>query len=167
MIKRQITSKEALVKAEDLCARSERCRSEIAEKLRQWGIGSSDAEKILNSLEERRFIDERRYAEAFVRSKFLFSHWGRVKISQALAVKRIPRDFSDEALDLIDEQEYRSAVKSVVKRKAATMDLPLSHEDRAKVARFAMSRGFEWKYIKDALARLDDDDVDDNDAEDF
>lgn len=154
MIKRQLTSKEALVKAEDLCARSERCRSEISEKLRQWGIGSSEKEKILESLENRRFIDEHRYAEAFARSKFLFSRWGRVKIAQALAAKRIPRDFIDEALDLIDEEEYQESVAVIVKRKAQDMDVPLSREDAQRLARFAMSRGFEWKYVKKALDRL-------------
>lgn len=162
MIKRQITAKEALAKAEDLCARSERCRSEIAEKLRRWGLGASDAEKILRRLEERRFIDERRYAEAFVRSKFVFSRWGRVKISQALALKRISRDFTDEALDLIDEDEYRRAVSALVKRKTEGMELPISREDMVRVARFAMGRGFEWKYVKDAVERLGDDDDEEN-----
>lgn len=157
MIRRQLTSKEALAKAEDLCARSERCRSEIAEKLRQWGVGSSDRETILESLESRRFIDERRYTEAFVRSKFLFSRWGRVKISQALAVKRIPRDFVDEALDLIDEDEYQESVAVIVKRRAQGMDMPLSREDAQRLARFAMGRGFEWKYVKKALERLKND----------
>lgn len=161
MIRRQITAKEALVKAEDLCAHSERCRGEISEKLRQWGIGSGDAEKILESLESRRFIDERRYAEAFVRSKFLFSRWGRVKISQALAAKRIPRDLVDEALDCIDEEEYADTASLIVRRKAQGMDLPLSREDAHKVARFAMGRGFEWKYIKRALDRLKNGDEED------
>lgn len=161
MIKRQLTSKEALTRAEDLCARSERCRYEIAEKLRQWGVGQSDASEILDSLEDRRFVDDRRYAEAFVRSKFLFSHWGRIKIAQALAVKRVPRDYVDEAFGLIDEDEYVNTVIKAVNHKAQGMPFPISREDYARLARFAISRGFEWKYVKiaiDKLGRQDDDD---------
>ncbi len=154
MIRHQLTTKDALARAEYLCARSERCKAEISEKLRQWGVGSSDVEKILESLERRRFIDERRYAEAFVRSKFLFSRWGRVKIGQALSVKRIPSDYVDAALELIDEDEYAAAAFLVVKRRAGELSLPLSREYGAQVARFAMGRGFEWRYVKMALDKL-------------
>lgn len=151
MIKRQITAKEALAKAEALCAAGERCRSEIMEKLRRWGMSGSDAVEIIDSLVERRFVDEMRYAGAFVRSKFRYNHWGRVKIAQALAVKRIPRDLIESALSEIDPEEYAEAVGALARRKISGLQFPLSHEDAAKVARSLMSRGFEWNSVKQAI----------------
>ncbi len=75
--------------------------------------------------------------------------------------RRIPRDLVDEALDCIDEEEYADAASLIVRRKAQGMDRPLSREDALKVARFAMGRGFEWKYIKRALDGLKNGDEED------
>ena len=44
--------------------------------------------------------------QAFVRDKYRFNQWGRVKISQALRMKKIPADVIAEGLEEIDEREY-------------------------------------------------------------
>ena len=84
---KQISAKDALVRLETLCARSEQSTGEAREKLRRWGILSADAEKIIDSLVDRRFIDNARFARAFARDKIRFSKWGRIKVSQKLREK--------------------------------------------------------------------------------
>jgi regulatory protein len=80
----------ALAAMQDLCSKSEKCRKDILDKLIPMNFEESDCEWILNRLTEENFIDEKRYASFFVRDKFKFNHWGKIKIRHALYLKKIP-----------------------------------------------------------------------------
>ena len=95
MQRKPLSPEMALSRLATLCARAERCRSELEQKLRLWGIGAADSERILSRLEKERYFDDRRFAAAFTRDKALYSHWGRRKIEAALRLKRIePADIA-------------------------------------------------------------------------
>ena len=81
---------EAYSWAASRCAQKEYCRMELAQKFMQRGLSLSDCNEVLDQLERERFIDEARYACAFVHDKTLYDRWGRMKTRQALAVKNKP-----------------------------------------------------------------------------
>lgn len=138
-----LTAEQALTRAEGLCVKAERSTDEIRQKLRQWGIGERDSAAIMQSLIRRRFIDDRRFARAYVRDKLRFSHWGRLKIARGLRLKGIDRDTAAEALDEIDPDEYTEILARIIAVKRRTLQNPDTYESRAKLLRFAASRGFE------------------------
>lgn len=146
-----IPPEKALIRCEELCARAERCEHELREKMRAWRIDTRDIDAIINSLVTRRFLDDCRYARAFVRDKYRFARWGRRKIAMALKQKRINSDTIDEALEEINQEEYTAVLRSLLKAKAAHMERPLSYEDRMKLFRFAVARGFETQLISSML----------------
>ena len=88
-MKKECSVDEARVKAEIYCAKAERCKCEVLHKLQLWGAPEEHEENILAHLVKEGYIDESRYAKAFVRDKYRFSQWGTMKISQALRLKRI------------------------------------------------------------------------------
>lgn len=149
--RKPVTADNALVRLEELCARSEHCVSELTQKMRTWGVPSCDAARVMASLTEHGFVDERRYTAAFVRDKYRFARWGRRKISMALSVKRIPRDIINDALDEIDEAEYAAALMSVLASKARGIAEGNTYEGRTKLFRHAVSRGFEPQMIINAI----------------
>jgi len=146
-----IPPEKALIRCEELCARAERCEHELREKMRAWRIDSRDIEAIINSLTTRRFLDDSRFARAFVRDKYRFARWGRRKIAMALKQKRIDSDTIDEALEEINQEEYTAVLRTLLKAKAAHMDRPLSYDDRMKLLRFAVARGFETQLVSSLL----------------
>lgn len=146
-----IAPEKALIRCEELCARAERCEHELREKMRAWHIDPRDIEAIINSLTTRRFLDDSRFARAFVRDKYRFAHWGRRRIAMALRQKRIDSDVIDEALEEINQDEYTAVLRSLLKAKAAHMERPLSYEDRMKLLRFAVARGFETQLVSSLL----------------
>lgn len=152
MLKKRISEETARQRLETLCVRGEHCRFELGEKLRRWGFFPSEAEKILDGLEERRFVDDRRFAASFVRDKLLYNHWGRLKISIALRGKRIPSGVIAEALDGIDNEEYERVAESFLRSKARGIKEGYSYEGRNKLYRAGLSRGFESaivaRYVK-------------------
>ena len=153
MIKKPMKPENALARVADLCARSEQCRHEVREKLMRWGIGTADTEKIIARLEQERYIDDSRYARAYVADKFRFAGWGKRKIALMLRSKRIASDSINDALDQIDDDEYFDAALRTL-RSRCRGQLPETREDAARILRFGAQRGFETDILFKALRTL-------------
>jgi recX family len=141
--RKQVTPEQALVRLEELCVRAERCEAELRQKMALWVISPEDADNIIMSLRNRRFLDENRFAAAFVRDKYRFGKWGRRRIIMAMKQKNIPAGIIDSALGEIDQDEYIRILAALLRYKAKTMPRPLEFDDRNKLFRFAIGRGFE------------------------
>lgn len=163
MIRRQITAQEALVKAETLCAKTEYAVSEILKKLKGWGISDSDSRKIISSLIAHKFIDENRFATAYVRDKYRFGRWGRRKIYCGLLQKRIPDGVIKEALDSIDEDEYFRICYSFLSAKSKVLKAENVRDKRMKLFKAAFLRGYETDIVVKVINKLRD--TEDSDAE--
>lgn len=141
----------ALIKLEELCARSEQCSYEAYARLAKWGVSKPMAEKIVARLKAHRFIDDERYAAAFTRDKVVNNHWGFIKIRLALRMRKIDSDIIDEAIATVDPDEYRVALIETLRAKRRTLPDELTYDDRQRLLRHASSRGFEPRLIIDLL----------------
>ena len=137
------TKEEAYNWAATRCALKEYCRMELAQKFMQRGLSRPDCEDVLEQLEQEGFVDEARYARAFVHDKTLYDHWGRMKTRQALAVKNIGNEHIEQALATIDEEEYRQILRKLLLTKTPTIKAATDYERAQKLLRFAAGRGFE------------------------
>ena len=104
-VKRTKTPEQALRALMTVCAKSERAISDVRRSLTRWGVAPEQHQPIIDRLVRERFIDEARYAEAYVREKLNLSRWGVRKIRAALKAKRIPEQTIDEALAQADPQK--------------------------------------------------------------
>lgn len=141
----------ALNKAMAMCSKRECCRQDILEKAASWGIGRTESEKIIDSLTKEKFIDEQRYASAFVRDKFNHNRWGKVKIAASLRMKGIPSDLIRESLELINNDEYRQTLEKLISVQRKKVKAGNQYELKGKLMRFALSRGFENWLIYEIL----------------
>lgn len=150
--KKPISLEAATVRAENLCARAEYSTGEIRERLRRWGLPAADSERLISSLIARRFIDDGRFARAFVREKVEFARWGRCKIAAALYQKGIPSSLTNEALAEIDEEKYMQNLADLLSAKRRSLPDPDTYESRARLFRHAATRGYEPTAISKALS---------------
>ncbi len=95
--------KEALRRAAALCSRQEQASGHIWEKLNGWNVSEEDALRIMGLLKEEKYLDDNRFATFYVRDKFRFNGWGKVKLSAMLRQKGITQELIEGALDQIDE----------------------------------------------------------------
>jgi regulatory protein len=165
--KKEVTPKEALERLEALCAKSERCSDELRTKLVGWRVSPAYIEKIIDSLRSRKYVDDERFAHAYVRDKWLFSRWGRRKIIAGLAAKRIPSAIGRAAVaDEIDEDEYYAGLLRVAAGKLARISGEVDYETGMKVLRSLVSAGYEpglaARAVREAAAGIDKDDTDEN-----
>lgn len=152
-MKKILTREEALLAMADLCARSEQCAYDIAKKLRLKGLSSSDIMAVILELEEREFIDHKRFARSFARDKVRFSAWGKNKIKAALLSKRISASIINEAFQHIEPEDYNDALTRAAKAKSRQLDLS-QYEDRLKLYRHLVSRGFESSIVSKIVKTL-------------
>lgn len=138
-----LTPVQALNRASALCAASEQAPGNIRDKLLRWGLTAAEAADILDQLITQGFIDERRYARAFVNDRFRFNGWGRVKIAYQLKQKGVAADIIAEALATIDEQQYRDRLVDLLRAKWRTVNGRETRAAWAAMMRYAASRGFE------------------------
>jgi regulatory protein len=148
--------KTALAKAMQMCSRRELCISDVETKLESWGAATPDVHKISDTLLKENFINEERFAKAFVRDKFNYNKWGKIKIASHLKAKRIPATVISSALDVIDNDEYVSVLETILKSHKRTIKAKNDYELKAKLIRFGLSRGFESFLLYELLGNVDD-----------
>ena len=158
MMGKECSAEEARVKAEAYCSVSEHCTADVLRKLQSWGASEEDWEGIVRHLEEERYLDEGRYALAFVRDKYRFNQWGRVKIIQALRMKQVSSACIAEAMGGIDEEEYLSVLTRLLKRKQRSVKAASDYERNGKLIRFAAGHGYELGEILQCMKRIGLDD---------
>lgn len=153
-VKRKLlTPEQALVRLETLCARGERCTDELRTRLRNWQISSGDSESIIKSLKDRRFVDDLRFAQAFVRDRYRNAGYGRLRLRMSLNAKRIPAEIINQALNEIDEEIYLDTLRRVLKSKMAHADIT-TFEGRTKIYRHGVYRGYESTLVSSTLKQL-------------
>lgn len=155
---KNLSIEEAKSKAAHLCSQSEKAPQEIFEKLTKWEVSYADAEQIVEWLKKENFLSEARYAHAFVHDKFVYEHWGRIKIAFQLRGKGISDTLIENTLDdVISPEDYLSTLVDLLRSKMRGMSLPLVVNDRARLYRFAAQRGFESGFVAKALAVVGED----------
>lgn len=145
----------ALGKAMDLCSRREYCSEDIRIRFQSWGLEEKAIEKILDTLKQEKFIDEKRYTAAFVKDKFFNNKWGKVKISAHLRAKFLPSELIQAALDSIDDESYVNTLKSLISLHRKSVRAKNQYDLKGKLYRFGISRGFESSLLYELLNEQD------------
>ena len=138
------TAEQALQSLMQMCARSERSSGDALRLMKRWGVADDAARKVLAKLQAERFIDDARYAEAFVRDKLNLSGWGAYKIKTTLRTKGVSKDIIDEVVaPMIAETNMAERLEDIMRRKMRTLKYSSAYDAKSKLIRFAASRGYE------------------------
>jgi regulatory protein len=145
----------ALNKAMALCASREYCSEDIRVKLDSWGINNPDADNVISKLIRENFINDKRYAEAFVKDKYHHNKWGKVKITAQLRAKRIGAEYIESALATLDEDKYRQTIRDILASHRKFIKAKNQFDLKGKLLRFGLSKGFESHLLYDILNESD------------
>lgn len=140
-----------LEKMANFCSRSEHCEQDVLDKLRSCEICIEEKNEIVKWLVQENFIDNARYAKAYVRDKFRFNRWGRKKIWIMLKAKKIDDELIQNALNEIDEKKYIDALKELIENQRKKINGKSEYEIKGKLYNFALARGFESSIISELL----------------
>ena len=152
--KKKYTPGQAKLKMESYCAYQERSHYEVKEKLYSFGLYSSDVNSILSYLIENNFLNETRFAEAYVSGKFNIKHWGKNKIKHGLKLKQVSEFNIKHGLKQIDEDKYYTVLTELAVKKNKLIKEKNKLKRRFKLQSYLMSKGFESSLIGDVLKNL-------------
>jgi len=159
---KEVTEKEALLRLTTLCSKAEHCTWEMTEKMRRWGLDEAVQARVVEYLLKERYVDDARYACAFVREKIKTNKWGPRKIEQALYAKRIATEIYQPVLAEVDQEDYLKILRPLLQAKRRQLGGLSEYEQNGRLVRFAMSRGFTFDLIRQCLD-VDEDLTDDED----
>lgn len=145
------TENDAYLTLAALCAQAEHCQYEMLEKMRRWEVPEDAQARVMARLIKERYVDDERYAQAFVKDKIRYNKWGRRKVEQALWQKHIGEDIRNRVLDEVDDEEYLSILRPLLKQKRKTIKANSDYELNQKLMRFAVGRGFTFDIIRQCI----------------
>ena len=152
---KKLTDSEVRKKIYHYCAYQERSHQEVKNKLYDFELSSSEIEEMISHLITEGYLNEERFAKAFVGGKFRIKNWGRIKIVNALEAKGLTKNCIRIGLQEIDDADYRRTIELLVLKKLDQTDELNIYVKREKLATHVIQKGFEpelvWEIVKDVI----------------
>ena len=146
-----MSEKEVLLKLTALCARGEHCQHDMLEKMSRWDVDEAIQASVMAYLTDHHYVDDERYARAYVNDKIKYNHWGRRKVEQGLWQKHIDPSLQQRVLDDIDDSLYVEILRPLLQQKRRTTRADSDYELNQKLMKFALSRGFTYDIIRQCI----------------
>ena len=151
MQKKYLTKEQAIMKLRQYCAYQERSHTEVVQKLWELGVMRSEHDAIVASLIEDDYLNEERFAKAFVGGKFRMKDWGRKKIYYGLKEKGIGDYLIKIAMKEIDEDIYRKTLADLAQKKFDSLKDEQYLLRKKKTTDFLLQKGYEPELISAVL----------------
>ena len=145
---------EILQKLARYCAYQERCVQELEQKMKTFEVSPTEYAEYLNWLRENNYLNEARFVEIFVRSKFNQKSWGRTKINYELRKRGISASLLASAWDGIDDADYIEKARILLKKKRDEIKSGTSPQRYQKCYNFGLSKGYESALVRELLKPL-------------
>lgn len=155
------------------CSRRELCEAQIRRKLAGYGGGGTgllaeEADEIIERLKKDKFLDDNRFAVAYIKDKTTFSGWGIRKIETELLKRGVAKSVIDNAvavyikeeqgeekqqqmLEKLAAQKWSNIVKEAERKGEPNMQ---TERLKAKLIRFLISRGYSFEMAYSQSAKM-------------
>ncbi len=149
------SAEEALSSLMRQCARAEKSSGDALRLMSRWGVDPEKRSGVLERLVADKFIDDRRFAESYVREKLNLSGWGARKIAMTLKTKGVAESIISETLSKLDRDTMAERLLLKIERKAKTVKYKDKHDFKSKLVRYGISLGYDYDMVLDAVSQID------------
>lgn len=157
--KTRYTPSQAKSKIAKYCAYQERCHQEVRDKLYSFGLSPDDVELLIYEMIQHDLLNEERFTVAFVRGKFIYKKWGRVKIKMELKRRKVSDYCIKKGMKEIDGDKYEEVLQGLLEKKINSLKTIKGYQKNYKAAQFVMNKGYEgdivWALIKEHFSEKD------------
>lgn len=129
------------------CSRQDQCISKARQKAKTDGLDSAEVDQLIDELLDLDFLNEARFAEAFVRGKMNQKLWGEVKVQYHLRQLRVDGEIIQNALkEYIAKGAAKNNLKELIAKKRR-----LDNPAKPSMIRFLQGKGYRLDEIFKAL----------------
>jgi len=146
---------EAREKIRAYCLYRERSQKEVRDKLVSYGMLPDTVDTLLVELIQERYLDEERFARAFVRGKYSIKKWGKIKIKQALYPHQLSEYILRKAFTEIDPDKYYQNLLSIAEKRWPLTKAANEYQRKQKFKAYLLRQGYESDLIREALIDLE------------
>ncbi len=134
---------------ERYCAYQERSQREVRTKLLSLEVYGDTLEDIICDLIENNFLNEMRYAEAYVSGKFRIKKWGISKIKFQLKQQQVSDYCIRKAIATVDPIEYEQMIVHQVEKQSNLKP----NYNYQQYYNWALRKGYEWDIVKSLIEK--------------
>jgi regulatory protein len=138
-------------KMQKYCAYQERAESEVVDKLKKYELNGVELDEIISQLKEQGYLDNQRFAKVYAGGKFRNNQWGKIRIRYELQRKAINEQVIEEALESIDQGDYRRTIHDLIRKKKKSIREQNPYIRKNKLAQYMFTKGFESELVCDIL----------------
>jgi len=134
-------------------SRREHSRAELAAKLRQKGYADRIVKSTLDELQERGYLDDRRFARLWIERRSVHHPRGRRLLALELEQKGVSAELAREALaEDFSEASEREVLINLVRKRLRTLSGSDPQVFQRRLLAFLARRGFSYDDIRQVLA---------------
>jgi regulatory protein len=157
-----VDDRDPAVRAKDIClsllAARPRTRSELQKALVKKEISEEVAEQVLGRLDDVGLIDDKAFAEMYVRSRHTYQGIGKRALSMELRRKGVDTDTAAEAVSAVDEEAEEERARQLVRKRLPSMSAA-DHQAKIRrlvgmLARKGYAQGLAYRVVKEELANI-------------
>ena len=152
--RKSYTLEQALSKLQKYCTYQDRCHIEVERKLTEMRIIPQAKEHIIMSLIDGDYLNEERFALAFVKGKFKIKEVGRIRLKAELKKRKISKYLIESALKQISEKDYLFTFEELANRKANSIKANSILLKKKKLADYLIYRGWESNLVYKKVNQL-------------
>lgn len=152
--RKSYTLEQALSRLQRYCTYQDRCHIEVERKLTEMRMIPQAKEQIIMSLIEDDYLNEERFALAFVKGKFRIKKWGRIRLKAELKKRKISKYLIKSALEQISEKDYLFTFEELANRKADSIKADSILLKKKKLADYLIYRGWESSLVNNKVNQL-------------
>ncbi len=139
---------------ERFCVYQERCHLEVMQKLRSMRLNTVEIDNVMVHLIEEGYLNEERFACAYVWGKFNQKKWGKIRLRSALKSKNISAFLIDKSMAQIDEDTYEKTLLELATKKTESLKALSKTVQLTKTSNYLLYRGWEPELVYPLVKKL-------------
>ncbi|WP_299766971.1 regulatory protein RecX [uncultured Dokdonia sp.] len=149
------TVEEAKRSLERYCAYQDRCHQEVRKKLLEMRMIPDAIDVVVGHLIEHEFLNEERFAKAFVRGKFNHKSWGKQRIIRELKQRKLSEYTIKTGLLEISDEDYEKVFDTLSRKRIQQLSSEKEkYKKRKKLADYLLYRGWEGNLVYEKVREL-------------
>ena len=152
--KKTYTVQEATKKLEGYCTYQERSHQEVRQKLMNMHMIPEAIDVIIIHLLEHNFLNEERFAKAFVRGKFNIKKWGKRRLYLELNKKDVVKSNIIAAISEINDESYYKTFNNLAEKQFLAIKETNKLKKKKKLIDYLLYRGWESHLVYDKVNEL-------------
>lgn len=147
---------EAKARMERYCAYRERCHKEVQQKLIEMRMIPDAIDQIVHHLITENYLNETRFAQAFVRGKFRIKKWGKNRLLRELKARDISQYNVKLAMKEIPDADYIATFHELAEKRWQQLSSEKSlQKKKKKFMDYLLYRGWESNLIWEKVRSLE------------